>query len=326
MNPARLAGWVPIRVSWRDARPSVDWCRLGDVRFDEPFFEQTIARCLRHPFNLAFRRQTPIEALGELEAACPGLYPAGLVFHMSRCGSTLVSRMLAALPDSLVISEAGPVDSVLRARYHDPSVTDEQRARWLRGIIGALGQRWHGPERRYILKLDAWHALELPLIERAFPGVPWVFLYRDPVEVLVSHQREPSWMMSAVNAPALLGVDAASAHRVPREEYCARVLARICEAVLEHGGGRGRLIRYRELPDAAWERIPRLFGLALSEADLSRMREAARFDAKRPTRPFEDDATAKQREASAAVREAAARWLASLHQRLEARRQTQEAP
>jgi hypothetical protein len=217
-------GWFPIRVYWDEGRPKVDWCRLGELRLEDPFFEQTVLRALRHPFNQALRLQTSLDLLCQAEKEQQGMRPDGLIFHMSRCGSTLVGRMLGALPGTLVISEPAPLDQVLRAKTHDPEVTDEQRILWLRALVSALGQRWHGDEQRYFLKLDAWHTLDLPLIERAFPGVPWVFLYRDPLEVLVSHHREMSWMMAAANGPHLLGVTVPDAFRIPREEACGTCL------------------------------------------------------------------------------------------------------
>lgn len=312
-----MNGWFPIRVYWQDGRAMVDWCRLGELRFDDPFFEGTVHRAMRHPFNDAFRLQTPLDVLGRAEDERPGMRPAGLIFHMSRCGSTLVGRMLGALPGSLVISEPSPVDHVLRATMFDPQVTDDQRALWLRWIVGALGQRWHGDEQRYFLKLDAWHTLDLPLIERAFPGVPWVFLYRDPVEVLVSHDRQMSWMMAAANGPHLLGLPVVEAFRVPREEYAARVLARICEAVVRHRADPRRLVNYRLLPGAALDRIPALFGLELSDDEREAMRGAAAHDAKYPTRRFEPDASSKQREAAPVTRDAAQRWLTPVYEQLE---------
>ena len=42
-------------------------------------------------------------------AAEPGIDPTGFIFHLARCGSTLVSQMLAALPEHIVLSEA-PAD------------------------------------------------------------------------------------------------------------------------------------------------------------------------------------------------------------------------
>ena len=44
--------------------------------------------------------------------------------------------------------------------------------------------------RDYFVKFDSWNTLDLALIRRAFPDVPWIFLYRDPVEVIVSHMRQ----------------------------------------------------------------------------------------------------------------------------------------
>src|SRR5439155_24789392 len=135
--------------------------------------------------------QTPIEVLAELQAAEPGIPPTGFIFHMSRCGSTLISQMLAALPQNVVVSEAGPVDAVLRARFQAPDLPEREQIGWLQGIVSALGRRRTGEESHFFVKLDAWHTLDLPLIQRAFPDVPWLFLYRNPVEVMVSHARQP---------------------------------------------------------------------------------------------------------------------------------------
>jgi hypothetical protein len=77
----------------------------------------------------------------------PGLPPTGFIFHMSRCGSTLVSQMLASIPDNVVISEAGPIDAVVQAQATLPDLDHDRHAEWLRGVIGALGQPRTGGER-----------------------------------------------------------------------------------------------------------------------------------------------------------------------------------
>ena len=317
MNPELLDGFVPMRVWWDAGTPTVDWCRLDGLRFTDPFFEGTIRRALQHPFNLAFRPQTPLAELAALGAQRPGLAPSGFVFHLSRCGSTLVTQAFAELPQVLVLSEAAPIDAVLRAHERDPRITDEQRIAWLRAMIDALAQRRTGTERHLIVKFDAWHALQLDLIERAFPGVPWVFLVRDPVEILVSHRRAVSWMMAALNAPSLLAFTPAEAMRLPRDEYHARVLARIASAMAAHSGAE-RTIDYRALPAAIWETLAPRFGITLSAADRERLHAAVGRDAKQPTRAFVADAAAKQDEADAELRELAARWLAEPYARLTA--------
>src|SRR4051794_1070428 len=98
-----FSGWVPMRVYWQDSPPLVDWGHLDKRRFTEPFFSQTIDSCVRHPADLLFRHQTPLENLGEIAATHPSARIAGFIFHMSRCGSTLLSQMLAAAPANIIL-------------------------------------------------------------------------------------------------------------------------------------------------------------------------------------------------------------------------------
>jgi hypothetical protein len=312
---------VPWRIRWEAEGPVVDWCYAGDTRFEEPFFEQTIRRVLRDPAKRAACVQTPLATLEEVARQFPGLAPSGFIFHMSRCGSTLAARLLGTLPGCAIVSEAPPIDALLRANERDPRIGDEQRASWLRSIVSVLGGRRRGDERTCVVKLDAWHTLQLPLIERAFPDVPWVFLYREPLEVLFSHQAQPSLMMSGFLEPGLLGLEPAAAVCLPREEYHARVLARVCEAALEYGA-RGAFVDYRELPGAVWEWIAASFGIEVSEAERGAMREAASFGAKTPAERFTPDGERKREAASDAVR-LAARRLGSLYERLGAAAQSQ---
>jgi hypothetical protein len=322
MNAAQLNGWLPIRFYWQQSRPMVDWCYLGERRLTDPFLEQTIEVCLEHPFNLLFRHQTAVEVLAGMQEVQPGLYPTGFIFHMSRCGSTLISQMLAALRQNIVIYEAGTIDSVLRASFVQPGVTEEQQVRWLRWIVSAMARRRSEEERHLFIKFDSWHTLSMSLILRAFPDVPWLFLYRDPVEVIVSHLGQPSGrMLSGMVETHLLGQDIATMSRLPLEEYCALVLARICETALRHqseSNGGGIIMHYRQLPEAVWTTLPEFFHVTYSGADVDRMRRVAGFNAKAPSAPFVEDITAKKRQATDEVRQASDRWVGSLYAQLEA--------
>lgn len=321
MSARQFADWMPIRVYWQGNQPSVDWCHLGNLRFTDPFFSGTVEQALRQPFNLLFRRQTPIEILSELEACEPGLPPTGFILHMSRCGSTLTAQMLAALERNIVISEACPIDTILNACFRHPTVTDEQRILWLRGIISAFGRRRHNQEEHFFIKFDSWHSLDLALIQRAFPTVPWIFLYRDPVEVLVSHQNMPGGQM----VPGVLGrgienLPADVLGQISLAEYGARVLARICKAALEHRNDYGLFVNYRQLPEAVWHLLESHFGVVPSEAEIIRMRHVAEFDAKTPGLPFASDGVKKKRQATELISAVSAKWLAPVYERLEALR------
>lgn len=138
------------------------------------------------PFNLLFRHQLPLDSLLEWQARSPGLAPSRFIYHMSRCGSTLVSQMLAALPEHIVLSEPPPIGTILDLNQRGAS--DEERISWMRAWMSAMGQPTNG-EQRLFVKLDSWQTVDLPLLRRAFPDTPWIFLYRNPVEVMVSSMK-----------------------------------------------------------------------------------------------------------------------------------------
>jgi len=315
--------WAPIRVYEQNGELWVDWCWLGTKRFSDPFFEMTIARCMQDSFAVLFRRQTPLSELQEWIEQTPGLAPSGFIFHFSRCGSTLVSQMLAALPQNVVISEAGPIDAILRPRV-DPADQEEKIAR-LRAIVGSLGQSRAGGESQYFIKFDAWHMCEWPLIRRAFPDVPWIFVYRDPVEVLVSQLRNPGgWTIPGVLNPGpTVGLPMAEVVSMPRDQYCARVLASIARAALDavnDPDGGGLLVDYRDLPEGGWTSVAQHFGMKPSQADIETMREASGYDAKVPGLSFTPDSESKRRSASPRLAQMADEWLMPLYQELERKR------
>src|SRR5262249_39049438 len=143
-------GWLPVRMRWHDRKLGIDWADVGPRPLRAPFFEQDAAHCLNRPFNRLFRYATPIRALADARRAGPHLAPAGFIFHMSRCDSTLVSQMLAASPRHIVISEAEPIDAVVRAR---PDLTEDEQVAALRWMVGALGQMRSGEEQHLFVKL-----------------------------------------------------------------------------------------------------------------------------------------------------------------------------
>jgi hypothetical protein len=320
-TPEPPDGWLPTRISPQAGKLYVHWAYFGAQRLRQPFFESEVYRGALQPPNRLFRYVTAIDKLAAWLERHPHLQPNGFIFHMSRCGSTLVSQMLAAVPSNLVVSEASPIDTVVQAAHWWPDLDEQRHAAWLASIVGAFGQQRGGDERRYFVKLDCWHTLALPLFRRAFPAVPWVFLYRDPVEVLASQVSQPgTQMLPRGIGPNLYGIERAYGPGAA-EDYYARVLAKVCEPVLRHyGQGGGLLVNYRELPEALFTAILPHFGVACGEADHAAMSDATRYDAKTPSLTFAPDSEAKQRGAGAATRAAAERWLRDPYSRLEALR------
>jgi hypothetical protein len=200
----------------------------------------------------------------------------------------------------------------------------EQRIEWLRSMVAALGQPRAGDESRYFIKFDAWHIREWPLIRAAFPGVPWIFLYRDPIEVLVSQvSKAGSWTLPGYLPPQALGLEFSDLARIPRDEYCGRVLALILQSAasaIEDPAGNGRLVHYHELPQAVWSGLASHFRTTFEDAEIETMKEAANYDAKAQGLPFTPDSERKRNSASPRLLRISEEWLSPWYQRLESKR------
>ncbi len=310
-----LAGWVPIYAYFAGNELMLDWCYTGSQRFTEPFFPDMIDRiCWDYGVRM-FRHQTTAAAAKEWVGGNPGLAPSGFIFHMSRCGSTLVSQMLAALPKNRVLSEPAALHAPLRAALLDRGISREQAVEWLRTIVGALGRPLPG-ESHYFLKLDCWHVLGLPLFLEAFPSTPWMFLYRSPAEVLVSQMRAcGAWAVPSALDPRIFGPGSAG---LTPCEYRAHALSKICEAALNaYGAGKGMLVNYDQLPEIACGALLQHFAVRYEGSEVARMRETAQSDAKAPQFPFSDDRQAKRNAVTPGIQSAVDRFLAPVFHRLE---------
>lgn len=328
-------GWLPIRAVETDAAPAFhsafdpafepvfDWAWFGVQTLNAPFYGDMIRRFATRPFNRMFPVRTDPATLVDASDAAAGPAPAGFIHHMSRCGSTLVAQMLGADPRHVVLSEPAPLDAVVRWALRSGVPLDDQVAA-LRAIVAALGRDRSGQTRRVVFKLDSWHTLALPLFRAAFPATPWVFLYRDPVEILVSHRRQRGIHTVPGLLPASI-VDIVGGAAMTADRYAACVLKRIGEAVLDHWpldqspSGGGLLVDYAEMPDAIVERIAPHFGFVPDAAQREAMMQVARRSAKTPDRLFAPDTATKRRDATPEI-EAARVLVDPVHARLGALR------
>lgn len=113
----------------------------------------------------------------------------GLIFHMSRCGSTLLARVAAQDPSVLVLNEPELLNQLLRRGAVSPGL--------YRSAVGALIAEVMPDAERVILKPPSWHNTYAQLVTAAFPNAHRVVLIRDPVQVLRSLCRQPSaWALN----------------------------------------------------------------------------------------------------------------------------------
>ena len=267
-----LARWTPVRLDFSGPTPAVDWADLSSERFVDPFFDQTIARWAAGPHARSLVR-TGLEALDVLDRE-PSLEPAGMIFHLSRCGSTLVSRLLGTLPGVVVVAEPTPLNALLGL---DPArVDDATVVRLVRLVVRALGRCRHGDEQRLVLKCTSWNIRRQAILAAAFPETPWIWVQRDPARVLASLlAMPPGWLRlqaTPQHAAQRFGLDPLTIPTMTRPEFAARVLAAMLEAAATEPSGR-LCIDYDELPAAIWQRVTTHFGLEAGGAAIDRMIE-----------------------------------------------------
>ena len=319
--PAR--GWLPIDAIIRSEQPAIEWMDVGDAEFTEPFFYETIARLKSHPTVV-----TELDSLLQLEKIADSVEPTGFIFHSSRCGSTLVANACRALNDSIVISEAPVVDKLASRFFTDAesgSAKEMLYMLFLRAAIGLLGQPRKGSERRYFVKFACTTTLQLERIRRIWPNVPSIFLYRDPVEVIVSNvSAMPQWMQPQSNpktAAAIVGVYEDRLAWLSPEEFCARALGRFFDAAWANRSGQMRTINYSALtPEQLIKEAITAFGVVPGLDEIDAISKGSRLYSKdiKGRQPFTSDSSAKRGSASDRIVELADKWARTPYERLTA--------
>jgi hypothetical protein len=308
-----MAPFIPISIDVVGSRSVVRWIERDDAPAP-PFFAQMIRERVA---SRARHRVTPLDALLDVH----GRDPDGLVMHLSRCGSTLLMQSLAHAGCIAPVSEATPVNQLL-ARSDLP---EQERVLLLRGLMRALTARDDAPNAApTLIKLTSWNVLFADVVRAAFPDTPWLFLYREPLEVLASHaQRPATWLADKGLLAAFT-----QAHCLPslaglgRERRCAAVLAAFGQAALRASPAAINLLNYGDLPGALSIDVPARFEIATSAAQQRRIAEASRVYSKDVTRRVVFDAEAERRAhpVTDALRQADLEYTRAVYAELEERR------
>lgn len=231
-----------------------------------------------------------VQRVGERTVSVP---PTAVIFHESKCGSTVVSNALAAyrLHHTRVYSEAtAPLKALLVCRHNTNNTTNnnnidenkgginseteiscdpDSRTKLIQDVFFMMGRVTRPQLPQYVFyKMPSRAVLALSTFVQAMPMTPWVFVYRDPIEVMMSQfqkdyqatsiaasgsskanndldclrtfgqpvEGQPMGLIELVAASSSTG-DGGSKEwtDLTREEYCAAYIALLCQsAVQEH--------------------------------------------------------------------------------------------
>jgi hypothetical protein len=321
-----LKGWLPVDADVVDGRPGLRWLDMSGVSLTEPFFQQTVERAKADGSRGELFSE--FDVLPQVEKLLDSVAPTGFIFHSSRCGSTLVANACRAVSNSIVLSEANPIDKLI-ARFITDAANDDVKESlysvFLRGVVHALGQRRTGDEQYLFIKFACCSVSQLERIRRIWPNVPWLFLYRDPVETMVSNLNEvPPWLVDKDRRvlAAITGVSATAAGEMSLEELCARTIGSFYSTAHRLANANALLLNYTQLCVSEIGGVLEFFNVHPSIAEMDEIAQRSGFYSKEVsgTREFVADAVAKQRGASGLIREMAAAWANEPYHLLEEKR------
>lgn len=285
-------GWIPVKLYPEDNNLLCRWLYIGDKAFDEPFFDESISAC-RAGFSENWhvkRSMSSTDVLADWAKEMDTIKPTALIFHISRCGSTLISQMLGMQPSNIVLSEVPFFDDLLRyGKKHDcmPSILPQ-----LQAAASIYGANRTGKYERLFIKTDSWHIHFYKELRALYPDVPFFLLYRKPDEVLRSQQKKRG-MQALPNylEPEIFGFNKETVSATALDEYMGMVIESYLEAFLEilQKDQLAYAINYHDGAMPIVDTIAAVTGLPITEAENLLMEKRAGFHAKFPEQVFSEE-------------------------------------
>lgn len=279
--------WAP--ADYDPKRRVLEWMSAAE-KPTHPFYSEHISAVRGQLLSALIKPKTALLPVPNLSGMVEQVQPSGFIFHLSRCGSTLVSRSFTGLSKCRVLSESPLLTQVLL----DGSLSDMQRRAALTFCINTQGQLFH-PEQHLLIKWNAWDLQFWPLILSLYPQVPVLLLLRDPVEILASQQKSAGYHMVRQPSRPLF-----SELSIPEEESILEYQCKVLRLLLDYGlemslRSQVMVVDYRELLPAIANKIANWFSLDLSQEECSQVEQCQLIHAKTATQPFMADSQSKQR-------------------------------
>lgn len=328
-------GFVPAAVD--PDTETIIWTDVGQNDLQEWQFLFSLSAIAEKAGGRVPTLRTHLVDLPHLETAIGDTAPvSGFIFHMSRCGSTLLGNVLNRSPRYSAINQPGPLQdgfwTFITDHWHQPMIASLDKAssdagkRLFQHLVRAILRRRSDACTRGFIKFRSWSILFADFIQSAFPDVPCLFMYREPVEVLASvvQKKNVAEFAPPAQKAFLAGGETYAAPDVKTLDFMAACYANYFEKALAARLSQTKFLNYRDLKSTHLQQILRE-GLQLKGqiADLELMQDEFQYYSKdraqaKSTFNKERDQQAKMMKTQAHVLADQLSGLAKLYQRLEA--------
>jgi len=293
MNETPLKNWIPYKIDNYNGYELCFWTNTFGEPFTEPFFDDTLRkyRTLNQQHSKIASVSDP-GMLTEWAKDLDAISPAAFIFHISRCGSTLLAQLLATSGQRIVLSEVPFLDAILRLPFKNPEVDEAATNGSLKAALKFYGQPKNENEQQLFIKTDSWHIAFYKQLRQLYPLTPFILMYRTPDEVFRSHGKLKG--MQAVPGliePAIFGFNAADIVYNDLDNYLARLLENYLTRYIDiaETDNNCLLINYNEGPIPMVKKIAAFIGMHLSENEINVMDERSRYHSKKPNEHFHEE-------------------------------------
>ena len=301
MRLTELDNWIPYKLIKQDDQIHCHWLNTYSNPFIEPFFDETILKFKSaRAYNSKYHPASDLEMMREWAKDLDEVEPAAFIFHISRCGSTLVSQLLTTADENIVLAEVPFFDDILRLPYQGYNWGPAAINGLLAAAIKYYGQdritangTFAGKKKRLFIKTDSWHLLFYKQLRQLYPLVPFVFIYRRPDEVLKSHSKVRGMQaVPGIIEPEVFGFKKEGEIFESLDIYLSKVLEsyfKQCVEIIEKDKN-FLLLNYNEGPIPMIEKIADFTHTELSLQDKANMTERSLYHSKKPGEIFNEEA------------------------------------
>lgn len=288
-----LKDWIPYQLDFQTDELLCKWLFISDKNFSEPFFHETTALCKVYEENRQiFKSVSTLSGMREFAQVVPSLEPTAFIFHVSRCGSTLLTQLLSIDNQYIVLSEPPILDDIMRnIAFQKPEIPEEEIDKSIKSIIKLLGKKRTGNETQFFIKLDSWHIFFYEKLRKLYPKTPFIFSFRRPDEVIRSQIQETGMHAApGVIQPALFGFELMEILNLTRPVYVAKVLEKYFEIYLKIKDidQNTLFLDYKEGILISLNKIQQFLNLNIDEATQAKIEKRSKFHSKRPNFIFDE--------------------------------------
>jgi len=280
-------GLVPVAIEVHSRQ--LEWLDLETYHLYEGFFHKGIgnfAALQRARTGRSLESfKTSLDVLDDRRILVDSVYPTGFIFHAGRCGSTLLTRILARDRRHLVIGEAAVHNQVwldLTNNGESPLLT-EKNIEIYKHLVLALGRKRVPDHQGHFIKFTSFNILFFNFIRRVFPDVPAIFLYREPLDILASYERNPpGWFDSNHKSFRRFLTKVARDGSEPQAGFDspAAAVTAFFAAGLRAGKNGAKYLNYTQLDPAKLPAILKVLNVSGTPRQLSTMQSQFRYNSK----------------------------------------------